>query len=55
MKKSVMLFAAALAAALSFVSCGGSKEEVKDVDSVAADTVEVVDTVTVDTAVVDSL
>lgn len=53
--KKLILFVAAIFATLSFVSCGGSKEEVKDVDSVAVDTVEVVDTVTVDTAVVDSL
>lgn len=53
--KKLILFVAAIFATLSFVSCGGSKEEVKDVDSVATDTVEVVDTVTVDTAVVDSL
>ena len=53
--KKLVLFVAAIVATLSFVSCGGSKEEAVTVDSTAIDTVEVVDSLVVDTTVVDTV
>ncbi|MBP5306444.1 MAG: entericidin [Paludibacteraceae bacterium] len=51
--KKVVLFAA-VAAMVSFASCGGNNEVKADSDSVAVDTVAV-DTVVVDSVVADSV
>lgn len=53
MKKLVFMFVAM--AAVSFASCGGNQNNGADVDTLAADSVEVEDSVAGDSVVADSV
>lgn len=52
MKKLAFMFVAV--AAISFASCGNGTKASEEADTLAADTVETVDTCAVDTTVADS-